>query len=143
MTVSINDLQSYYNINLLTNQEYVLPFAHWLLVLDTQLKPQLALQIAEQIASWETNRSDANAEYYSKLEPGYRAAHHPMLDTSELNMLRIFMTHDKDMLQLKREIQALSAALPAKVKPNKWTVESAGISGSGPTTKQEAPFECG
>ena len=120
--VNIYDQQSHYNINLLTDQKNIVPFANWLRILQPNLPQNTALQLAQQISGWVSEKPDPNDSYYQQLNPGYRAAHHPMFDTSELNLLRAFNTSDPMMVSLKQQLLKYSAALPAGVQPNIWSV---------------------
>ena len=126
--VAINDQQSYYNINSLAQQENISPFAAWLQVLDPLLDHDKALTIAQEISEWVSSSPGSNDEYYANLNPGYRIAHQPMLDVSELNLLRAFNTNDQQLLLLKKRIQSLTAALPVDVQPNIWSINPDALS---------------
>jgi hypothetical protein len=121
--VAISDQQGYYNINALTEQANIAPFATWVRSLDPALDYDKSVAIAQQVAEWVSDRSGVDDEYYANLNPGYRIAHQPMLDVSELNLIRVFNTKDQQLLLLKKRIQDLSAALPGNVQPNIWSIQ--------------------
>lgn len=90
ITSEIDDAQSFFNINNLSDAQYQANFVRLIQVLAPEVDGSAAQNLALNIADWIAagSKNPALNDYYLKLDPPYRAAHQPMVSISELRLVK-------------------------------------------------------
>lgn len=90
ITSTIYDMQGYFNINNLTDQKYQNNFLRLLQAVSPKINMDTAKAITSTTMDWisSTARNITLEEYYAKLKPSYRAPHRPMVNASELRLVK-------------------------------------------------------
>lgn len=86
----IYDAQGYFNLNNLTDTNYLANFIRLVQIVSPETEPATAQNIFFAINHWITPSAKIPTldEYYLKLTPAYQAPHRPMTSISELRLIK-------------------------------------------------------
>ncbi len=87
---TIEDAQGLFNLNNLTQEEWLPYFQRLLLIVEPELSAEKAQSIAKSTLNWisPVSRDPLEDEYYTKLPQPYRAAHRPMASATEFRLIK-------------------------------------------------------
>ncbi len=89
---TIEDMQARYNINNLTQMTSFKPFIRLLQTVQPSLSTEKAEDILRAVVDWiapvTTQQPNTFSQYYLSLSSPYRAAHRPMVNRSELRLVK-------------------------------------------------------
>ncbi|SRR5579883_371404 len=90
ITTTINDMQARFNLNNLNDGQAQAGFKNLLQLLVPDLPPDKAQAIVMAVADWITPGAGSAEykQYYMELPEPYRAAHRPMVNASELRLVK-------------------------------------------------------
>jgi len=116
VTGKLIDLQSRFNVNNLTDDNYKQPFIQLLQTVNANIQPEQAKQITQAVIAWVTKPNtpdDSFDQFYLNQQPPYRAPHQPMADVSELRLVNGISAHLYN--QLLPYITALPKSTPINI----------------------------
>lgn len=96
VTGVLRDAQAYFNLNQLVNPLGQFQFAHLLSVVEPGSNANDALKLARSIQHWVMPSNDD--DIYTRLAVPYKAPHRPMVDGSELRLVRGISATDYQQL---------------------------------------------
>lgn len=113
---TIYDMQSRFNVNNLTNTESQAGFIRLLQTVEPSLSQQKAQDMTHAVVDWITPGQQQNeySKYYLGLPTPYRAAHRPMLSSSELRLVKGMTPTLYNALE--PYVMALPTSLPINVQ---------------------------
>jgi len=116
---TIYDMQSRFNINTLNQAEGMVGFERLLKTILPEMKEEQAKQIVRAVVEWVSpGQQGGTNEYYMGLTAPYRAAHRPMLNVSELRLVKGITS------SIYRELEPYITALPTGTGMNVQTASA-------------------
>jgi len=129
---TIYDLQGRYNLNNLSTPQAQADFIRLIKAVQPKISIDDATDIAKAVTDWVTpNKNTSFDKYYEGLASPYRSAHHFMLSSTELTLVK-GMTP-----QLYSALQPYITALPITTKINVMTADAPVLMTLAPTMTME------